>query len=97
VGFPGPARGLRPETWRIGRGSDRPHDLSDADMEARFPIATPHGRLMLTVLGGLAEFECEPAREADEGKRGVILGGKPKLTQSIKGKRRLRVVMQRRC
>jgi DNA invertase Pin-like site-specific DNA recombinase len=47
---------------------------------------TPHGRLMITVLGGLAEFERELilARTA-EGKRramsrGVKFGRKPKLT-----------------
>ena len=47
---------------------------------------TPHGRLMLTVLGGLAEFERELIRtRTGEGHerakaRGVILGRKPKLT-----------------
>src|ERR1700704_3255714 len=47
---------------------------------------TPHGRLMLTVLGGLAEFERELIRtRTGEGRerakaRGVILGRKPKLT-----------------
>jgi DNA invertase Pin-like site-specific DNA recombinase len=47
---------------------------------------TPHGRLMLTVLGGLAEFERELIRaRATEGRsravaRGVKLGRKPKLT-----------------
>src|SRR5258706_13911866 len=47
---------------------------------------TAHGRLMLTVLGGLAEFERELIRtrtgEARERakERGVILGRKPKLT-----------------
>jgi DNA invertase Pin-like site-specific DNA recombinase len=48
---------------------------------------TPHGRLMLTVLGGLAEFERELIRaRTGEGRerakaRGVILGRKPKLTR----------------
>ena len=48
---------------------------------------TPHGRLMLTVLGGLAEFERELIRaRTDEGRkraqaRGVRFGRKPKLTQ----------------
>ena len=48
---------------------------------------TPHGRLMLAVLGGLAEFERELIRSrTTEGRerakaRGVILGRKPKLTQ----------------
>jgi DNA invertase Pin-like site-specific DNA recombinase len=47
---------------------------------------TPHGRLMLTVLGGLAEFERELIRaRTGEGRerakaRGVQLGRKPKLT-----------------
>lgn len=47
---------------------------------------TPHGRLMLTVLGGLAEFERDLIRaRTSEGRaravaRGVKLGPKPKLT-----------------
>jgi DNA invertase Pin-like site-specific DNA recombinase len=47
---------------------------------------TPHGRLMLTVLGGLAEFERELIRaRTGEGRerakaRGVRLGRTPKLT-----------------
>lgn len=47
---------------------------------------TPHGRLMLTVLGGLAEFERELIRaRTGEGRarakaRGMKLGRKPKLT-----------------
>jgi DNA invertase Pin-like site-specific DNA recombinase len=47
---------------------------------------TPHGRLMLTVLGGLAEFERELIRaRTEEGRaraiaRGVKLGRNPKLT-----------------
>jgi DNA invertase Pin-like site-specific DNA recombinase len=47
---------------------------------------TPHGRLMLTVLGGLAEFERELIRaRAGEGRErakrsGVRFGRKPKLT-----------------
>lgn len=47
---------------------------------------TPHGRLMLTVLGGLAEFERELIRaRTTEGRdraraRGVKMGRKPKLT-----------------
>jgi DNA invertase Pin-like site-specific DNA recombinase len=47
---------------------------------------TPHGRLMLTVLAGLAEFERELIRtRTGEGRerakaRGVHLGRKPKLT-----------------
>jgi DNA invertase Pin-like site-specific DNA recombinase len=48
---------------------------------------TAHGRLMLTVLGGLAEFERELIRiRTGEGRkrakaRGVRLGRKPKLTR----------------
>ena len=48
---------------------------------------TPRGRLMLTVLGGLAEFERELIRaRTGEGRaravaRGVKMGRKPKLTQ----------------
>jgi DNA invertase Pin-like site-specific DNA recombinase len=48
---------------------------------------TAHGRLMLTVLGGLAEFERELIRaRTGEGRaravaRGVNMGRKPKLTQ----------------
>jgi DNA invertase Pin-like site-specific DNA recombinase len=47
---------------------------------------TPHGRLMLTILAGLAEFERELIRaRTGEGRerakaRGVRLGRKPKLT-----------------
>ena len=41
---------------------------------------TPHGRLMLTVLGGLAEFERELIRARTAKDRGVRLGRKPKLT-----------------
>ena len=47
---------------------------------------SPHGRLMLTVLGGLAEFERELIKtRTSEGRaraklRGVQLGRKPKLT-----------------
>lgn len=48
---------------------------------------TSHGRLMLTVLGGLAEFERDLIRaRTGEGRerakaRGVVMGRKPKLTQ----------------
>ena len=48
--------------------------------------ATPHGRLMLTFLGGLAEFEHDLIRaRTGEGRerakrRGVRFGRKPKLT-----------------
>src|SRR6201994_2918318 len=48
---------------------------------------TAHGRLMLTVLGGLAEFERELIRSrTSEGRerakaKGVVMGRKPKLTR----------------
>ena len=48
---------------------------------------TPHGRLMLTILGGLAEFERELIRaRTGEGRkrahaRGVHMGRPPKLTK----------------
>src|SRR6476659_9097620 len=51
---------------------------------------TAHGRLMLTVLGGLAAFESELIRtRTGEGRarakeRGVVLGQKPKLTSHQK-------------
>jgi len=50
------------------------------------PTTTPHGRLMLTVLGGLAEFERELIRSStSEGRerakaRGVKLGRRHGLT-----------------
>jgi len=56
--------------------------LSDAWADT----TTSHGRLMLTVLGGLAEFECDLIRaRTGEGRerakaRGVRMGRKPKLT-----------------
>jgi DNA invertase Pin-like site-specific DNA recombinase len=40
---------------------------------------TAHGRLMLTVLGGLAEFERGEGRQRAKA-RGVIMGRRPKLT-----------------
>jgi len=52
----------------------------------RSDTMTSHGRLMLTVLGGLAEFERDLIRaRTGEGRqrakdRGVKLGRKPKLT-----------------
>ena len=54
--------------------------------EAWADTTTPHGRLMLTVLGGLAEFERELIRaRTGEGRtrakaRGVHMGRPPKLT-----------------
>jgi DNA invertase Pin-like site-specific DNA recombinase len=61
-------------------------------------ITTPHGGVMLTVLGGLAEFERELIRaRTDEGRaraeaRGVKLGRRPKLTPHQK-----REAMERRA
>ena len=60
--------------------------LSDAWADT----TTPHGRLMLAVLGGLAEFERDLIRaRTAEGRerakaRGVRLGRKPKLTEHQK-------------
>jgi DNA invertase Pin-like site-specific DNA recombinase len=57
--------------------------LADAWADA----TTPHGRLMLTVLGGLAEFERELIRaRTSEGRsrakvRGVHMGRPPALTR----------------
>lgn len=54
--------------------------------DALADTTTPHGHLMLTVLGGLAEFERKLIRaRTSEGReraksRGVKLGRKPKLT-----------------
>ena len=50
-----------------------------------FDLSTPHGRMMATVLAGIAEFERELIRQrTDEGrqaarKRGVSFGRPPKL------------------
>jgi DNA invertase Pin-like site-specific DNA recombinase len=58
---------------------------------------TAHGRLMLTVLGGLAEFEHELIRaRTAEGRaravaKGVKLGRKPKLTPHQRQEARQRV------
>jgi DNA invertase Pin-like site-specific DNA recombinase len=58
---------------------------------------TPHGRLMLTVLGGLAEFERDLIRaRTGEGRerakaRGVKLGRKPKLTPHQQREARQRI------
>jgi DNA invertase Pin-like site-specific DNA recombinase len=54
--------------------------------DTRADTTTSHGRLMLTVLGGLAEFERDLIRaRTGEGRerakaRGVKMGRKPKLT-----------------
>ena len=58
----------------------------DAEPGIRRRILQAHGRLMLTVLGGLAEFERELIRtRTGEGRaraetRGVHMGRPPKLT-----------------
>src|ERR1700759_4692244 len=58
---------------------------------------TAHGRLMLTVLGGLAEFERELIRaRTAEGRaraiaKGVKLGRKPKLTPHQRAEARQRI------
>ena len=84
---------------RLDRLARSTHDLlntlaSIADRKAGFrslgdawaDTTTSHGRLMLTVLGGLAEFERELIRaRTGEGRaravaRGAKMGRKPKLT-----------------
>ena len=58
------------------------HSLADAWADT----TTPHGRLLVTVLGGIGEFERELIRSrTTEGRdraraRGVKMGRKPKLT-----------------
>lgn len=58
---------------------------------------TPHGRLMVTVLGGLAEFERKLIRaRTGEGRerakaRGVRMGRKPKLTLHQRQEARIRL------
>jgi hypothetical protein len=100
-----PARGLAHALNRAGRGiCCRP---GHANASAAFPesagagfrsladtwadTTTPHGRLMLTVLGGLAEFERELIRaRTGDGRarakaRGVRFGRPPKLTSQQRG------------
>lgn len=66
----------------IGRAGASFRSLADAWADT----TTPHGRLMLTVLGGLAEFERHLIlARTSEGRtrakaRGVRFGRKPKLT-----------------
>jgi DNA invertase Pin-like site-specific DNA recombinase len=65
-----------------GTANDLTRSLGDTWADT----TTAHGRLMLTVLGGLAEFERELIRaRTGEGRerakaRGVKMGRKPKLT-----------------
>jgi DNA invertase Pin-like site-specific DNA recombinase len=67
---------------QIGKAGASFRSLADAWADT----TTPHGRLMLTVLGGLAEFERELIRaRTGEGRmrakaRGVHMGRPPKLT-----------------
>jgi DNA invertase Pin-like site-specific DNA recombinase len=70
---------------KLSRGRAKPtgrQSLKDAWADT----TTPHGRLMLTILGGLAEFERELIRaRTGEGRkrakaRGVQFGRPPKLT-----------------
>jgi DNA invertase Pin-like site-specific DNA recombinase len=73
---------------RIAEKKARFRSLGDAWADT----TTAHGRLMLTVLAGLAEFERELIRaRAGEGRarakaRGVKLGRKFKLTRTSAGK-----------
>ena len=66
----------------IGKAGATFKSLADAWADT----TTAHGRLMLTVLGGLAEFEREPIKaRTGEGRarakaRGVHIGHPPKLT-----------------
>jgi DNA invertase Pin-like site-specific DNA recombinase len=61
---------------------------------------TPHGRLMLTVLGGLAEFERSLIlMRTAEGRaravsKGVRMGAKPKLTLHQQAEARLRLATE---
>jgi DNA invertase Pin-like site-specific DNA recombinase len=66
----------------VGKAGAGFRSLADAWADT----TTPHGRLMLTVLGGLAEFERELIKaRTEEGRkraqaRGVRFGRRPKLT-----------------
>jgi DNA invertase Pin-like site-specific DNA recombinase len=66
----------------IGKAGATFKSLADAWADT----TTPHGRLMLTILGGLAEFERELIKaRTDDGRRramanGKRFGRKPKLT-----------------
>jgi DNA invertase Pin-like site-specific DNA recombinase len=77
------------------------HSLQQAALRARLAsfkslgdpwadTTTPHGRLMLTVLGGLAEFERHLIlSRTDEGRkqakaRGIKFGRKPKPNINVK-------------
>jgi DNA invertase Pin-like site-specific DNA recombinase len=72
---------------QVGKAGASFKSLADAWADT----TTPHGRLMLTVLGGLAEFERELIKaRTDEGRkraqaRGVRFGRKLKLTAHQRG------------
>jgi len=78
-------RGLRSICYILGTIAEKGAGFKSL-RDAWADTTTSHGRLMLTVLGGLAEFERELIRtRTGEGRerakaRGVILGRKPKLT-----------------
>ncbi len=77
---------------RLGEIGAAFRSLSDAWADT----TTPHGRLMLTVLGGLAEFEREIIKaRTTEGRerakaRGQRMGRRPKLTPHQQGEARAR-------
>jgi hypothetical protein len=91
-------RGRETEFWRSSLAQNpgdlaggNPEDLGNlgnrhAVLHQGADTTTSHGRLMLTVLGGLAEFERDLIRaRTGEGRerakaRGVKMGRKPKLT-----------------
>jgi DNA invertase Pin-like site-specific DNA recombinase len=91
---------------RAGAIHTRPveHACRDYGTQGRFPVfgdtwadsTTSHGRLMLTVLGGLVEFDRDLIRtRMGEGRerakaRGVKLGRRPKLTSHQRQQVRLR-------
>jgi DNA invertase Pin-like site-specific DNA recombinase len=76
----------------VGKAQAGFRSLADAWADT----TTPHGRLMLTVLGGLAEFERELIKSrTSEGRvrakaRGVKFGRKPTLTQHQQAEARAR-------
>ena len=79
------ARSTRDLLSTLAAISERKADFRSLG-DAWADTTTAHGRLMLTVLGGLAEFERELIRaRTSDGRarakaRGVKLGRKPKLT-----------------
>jgi len=83
--FPQDARSTRDLLNLLGAVADKGAGFKSL-RDTWADTTTPHGRLMLTVLGGLAEFERELIRSrTGEGRerakaRGVLMGRKPKLT-----------------